>query len=210
MLRIIPIPAPRRPMSAASYINIRRISFFWVPMLRRTPISLILSVTDIIMMLKMETAATRREMLAIMVAKLVMVERVDDILLIILLLSWTRTVSSLRFIMVSMAFSTSETSLRSSRTILTWLYSSFAPYKEEYRSFVITMALSVFISMDIPRDSMIPDTFTPFPPTLNWLPTSKSLSDAKLGPIRTDVSLVGYPPEVRLFRTVLITSGSTP
>ena len=60
-LQIPPIPTKRNPRINASYRNIRRISPFSVPMESRIPISSIRSLTDIIITLKILTAATRRE-----------------------------------------------------------------------------------------------------------------------------------------------------
>ena len=57
-------------------MNMLITSFFWVPILRMIPISLIRSLTDIIMMLKMETPATSIEIPPIAVTKVVIVPNV--------------------------------------------------------------------------------------------------------------------------------------
>ena len=94
--------------------------------------------------------------------------------------------------------------------MLTWLYSSFAPKVDSYIFFVMMTALSVLKSIDIPRDSRIPDTFTPELPTEKLLPNLNPLSSANLEPMRTELSLLGYPPEVRLSRMVFIELSSSP
>ena len=76
-LQIPPIPAPRSPRMNASYRNIRRTSPRSVPIESRIPISSIRSLTDIIITLKILTAATRREIPPIAMMNVVTVLKAD-------------------------------------------------------------------------------------------------------------------------------------
>jgi hypothetical protein len=71
ILNTPPITLPITPRIAASYMNILITSRFWVPILRIIPISLIRSVTDIIMILNIETPATIMEIPPIAVTNVV-------------------------------------------------------------------------------------------------------------------------------------------
>ena len=85
-------------------------SFFWVPILRMIPISLIRSLTDIIMILKIETPATIIEIPPIAVTNVVIVPNVAKIVARVALLSMTETILSLLFICFSIVVLTSAVS----------------------------------------------------------------------------------------------------
>ncbi len=105
-------------------MNIRITSFRRVPMLRRTPISLIRSVTDIIMTLRIETPATMSDIAPMPIRKTVIESAAAKTLSRIAFVSMTLTTSSRRFIFSSIASLTVSRSLTSRTFTMTWSYSS--------------------------------------------------------------------------------------
>ncbi len=109
ILNTPPMRLPTVPRIAASNMNMLITSRFWVPILRMMPISLMRSVTDIIMILKIETPATIMEIPPIAVTNVVIAPNAEKIVARVALLSMTVTILSLLFICFSMVvFTTAE------------------------------------------------------------------------------------------------------
>src|SRR5665647_135804 len=101
ILKTPPMMLPTMPRIAASYMNMLITSLFWVPILRMIPISLMRSVTDIIMILKIETPATIMEIPPIADTNVVTAPNAEKIDASVALLSITLTTLSLSLIHIS-------------------------------------------------------------------------------------------------------------
>src|SRR5208337_3870834 len=178
-LMIPPTTAPIRPRMRASYRNILRTSPFSVPIESRIPISWTRSLTDIIITLKMLTAATTRELPPIAMMNVVIVPRVLVIVESRELASLMRITSVFRLTFLSMLASVWLIVLTSCRITLTWLYTFRYPKWSVYHWSETMIALSVLtLSEAIPLAARIPATRTTgltivaqFCPILMLLPT---------------------------------------